>query len=243
MKQLLIYDDIIPLTRQDHGHLSLQKVETFEFARQTNAVPLVAAEFPQAAVDYAIVFTDTAEGIVPAVILGIRNNENLFVDEDGKWNATYIPAFVRRYPFAFATDDKGENFTVMIDRSYSGFNAGGKGERLFDVDNNNTPFLENTLAFLRDYQGLFARTKTFGDRLKELGVLDPVEANMPLPSDPQRKLTGFKIVNRDRIKTIPTKVMAQMLREDELELIYLHLFSLRNIGRLQEKLVPLPTGA
>jgi hypothetical protein len=240
MKQLLIYDNITPLTRQAHGNLSLRRPETFEFARETNAVPLVAAEFPLAAADYAIIFTDTEEGIVPAVVLGARNAENLFVGADGKWNATYIPAFVRRYPFAFATDEKGERFTVMIDPGYIGFNSKDEGERLFNADGSNTSLLETMLAFLQEYQGMFARTKVFGARLAELGVLDPVEANLPLPSDPERKLTGFKIVNRERLKSIPTDVMAQMLREDELELVYLHLFSLRNLDRLKEKLIPVP---
>ena len=240
MKQLLIYDDIVPLTRHDHGKLSLQKTESFAFARETNAMPLVGGEFPMAANDYAIVFTDTDEGIVPAVILGVRNNENMYVDADGKWNATYVPAFARRYPFAFATDEKAENFTVMIDPSFPGFNNEGKGDRLFNNDGTNAAFLETTLTFLREYQGMFARTQAFGKRLGELGVLDPVEANLPLPSDPQRKLGGFKIVNRDKLKSLPNKAIADLLRDDELDLIVLHLFSLRNLGRLQEKLAPTP---
>jgi hypothetical protein len=241
MKQLLIYDKLIPLTRHQHGELSLKKTEIYPFARDTNAVPLVAAEFPLAATDYAIVFTDTDEGIVPAVILGARPAENLFLAPDDKWNASYVPAFVRRYPFAFATDEKSENFTVMIDPGYCGFNTRNEGERLFNADGSNTTLLETTLAFLREFQAMFARTKIFGARLAELNVLDPVEANLPLPSDPQRKLTGFKIVNRERLKAIPADTMALMLREDELELVYLHLFSLRNLGRLQEKLAPAAT--
>ena len=242
LKQLLIYDQIVPLTRHDHGKLSLQKMDSFAFARETNAMPLVGPEFPLAAHDYAIVFTDTGEGIVPAVILGVRNNENLYVDADGKWNANYVPAFARRYPFAFGTDDS-ENFTVMIDPSFPGFNAEDKGERLFNPDGSNAPFLDTTINFLREYQGMFARTQTFGKRLGELGVLDPVEANLPLPSDPGRKLTGFKIVNRDRLKALPNKAIADLLREDELDLVVLHLLSLRNLGRLQEKLAPTPDRA
>jgi hypothetical protein len=238
MKQLLIYDNLTPLTRQDHGNLSLRKLESFAFARQTNAVPLVVAEFPLAAIEYAIVFTDTEEGIVPAAILGARNGENLFVDDNGRWNAAYAPAFVRRYPFAFATDEKAERFTVMIDPGHSGFNTSGEGDRLFNADGTSAPLLETMIAFLQEYQGMFARTKIFGARLAELGVLDAVEANMPLPSDPQRKLAGFKIVNRDKLKSIPADVLAQMLREDELEFVFLHLFSLRNLDRLKDRLIP-----
>jgi hypothetical protein len=241
MKKLLIYDDVTPVTRKAHGSLSLKKGKTYEFARQTNAVPVVLSEFPLAGGEYAIVFTEANEGIVPAVILGARDQENAYVGADGNWGASYVPAFVRRYPFVFATDDKAETVTLMIDQSYSGFNTEGKGERLFDADGENTAFLNNTLNFLREYQAQFTRTRAFGKKLEDLGLLEPVEARVPLPTDPARRLTGFKIVNRDKLKALAADQLAPMLKNDELELIFLHLFSLRNLNRLHEKLAALVT--
>lgn len=240
MKQLLIYDDVVPVTRQAHGNHALKRDSTYEFARQTNAVPLVLAEFPQVSQDYAIVFTETAEGVMPAVVLGARNDENAYIKADGTWDAPYVPAFVRRYPFVFAMDEKGETFTLMVDPGYAGLNTEGKGERLFDADGAQTAFLDSTLAFLKEYQALFQRTRAFGMRLNELNLLDPVEARLPLPQDPQRRLTGFKIVNRDKLKALGADIVSQMLKSDELELIFLHLFSLRNLGRLQEKMAAMP---
>jgi hypothetical protein len=240
MKKLLIYDDVTPVTRQAHGKLSLKKGNTYEFARETNAVPVVLSEFPRACADYAIVFTATPEEVVPAVILGVRDKENAYVGKDGGWDAGYIPAFVRRYPFVFASDTKTETFTLMIDPNYSGFNTEGKGERLFDSDGEQTAFLTGTLDFLREYQVHFGRTRAFGKKLEELGLLEPVEARVPLPRDPDRRLTGFRIVNRDKLKALSADVLAQMIKTDEMELIFLHLFSLRNLNRLQEKLAAAP---
>jgi hypothetical protein len=237
MKQLLIYEDVTPVTRKAHGKLSLKKGKTYEFARETNAVPVVLSEFPPASGDFAIVFTEASGHIVPAVILGVREKENAYVGKDGSWGAAYVPAFIRRYPFVFATDDKAETFTLMIDQNYSGFNKDGKGERLFDADGEQTAFLTNTLNFLREYQAHFGRARSFGDKLGELGLLEPVEARVPLPKDPDRRLTGFKIVNRDKLKALSGDVLAQMIKSDELELIFLHLFSLRNLNRLHEKLM------
>jgi hypothetical protein len=236
MKKLLIYEDVTPVTRKAHGKLSLKKGKTFEFARETNAVPVVLSEFPRASGEFAIVFTAASEGIIPAVVLGVRDKENAYVGKEGSWDAGYVPAFIRRYPFVFATDAKAETFTLMIDQNYSGFNKEGKGERLFDADGEQTAFLNNTLNFLREYQTQFARTRDFGARLDELGLLEPVEARVPLPKDPDRRLTGFKIVNRDKLKALSGDVLAQMIKTDELELIFLHLFSMRNLNRLHEKM-------
>jgi hypothetical protein len=240
MKKLLIYEDVTPVTRRAHSKLSLKKGKTYEFARHTNAVPVVLSEFPAASSEFTIVFTDASEGVIPAVILGVRDNENAYVTKDGSWDAGYVPAFLRRYPFVFSTDEKAETFTLMIDESYPGFNKEGKGERLFDAEGEHTAFLTNTLNFLREYQAHFARTRAFGNKLVALGLLEPVEARVPLPKDPNRRLTGFKIVNRDKFKALSGDVLSQMIKTDELELIFLHLFSLRNLNRLHERMTALP---
>ncbi len=57
---------------------------------------------------------------MPLALLGLRNTENLFVDNEGKWKeGIYIPAFFRRYPFVLA-DDQGEegSYAVSVDCSF-----------------------------------------------------------------------------------------------------------------------------
>lgn len=237
MKKLLIYSDVTPVTRGAHGSLSLKKNPTYEFAKETNAAPLVIAEFARASQEYAIVFTEAAEGIIPSVILGLRNGENAYVAEDGSWQADYVPAFIRRYPFVFSTDAKATTFTLMIDESYEGFNTEGRGERLFDSEGAHTAFLDQTLNFLKDFQNHFERTRELGRKLAELDLLDPVEARAPLPKDPDRRLVGFKVVNREKLKALSGDDLSELAKSGQLELIYLHLFSLNNLGRLHEKVL------
>ena len=40
--------------------------------------------------------------MAPVALLGLRNEENLFIAEDGSTDAHYIPAFARRCPFELA---------------------------------------------------------------------------------------------------------------------------------------------
>ena len=243
MKQMLIYQNVKPVNRQEHGDLALKSTNRYDFARETNAVPLVVGEFQWASEDYPVVFTPTPEGLIPSAILGVRDKENAFVKADGSWDARYIPAFVRRYPFVFGGDPKGETFTLMIDDSYEGLNRENKGERLFDGDGTQTQFLNQTLNFLREYQAQFLRTRTFCERLKELDLLAPVEAHVPLPEDPKRTLSGFQVVNREKLKALSDKVVDELFRRDELEAIYLHQFSLRNIGRVHERIIKVAPAA
>jgi SapC len=46
-------------------------------------VPLIAAEFASAALEYAVVFGGTGDVVMPATVLGVRTDENLYVTMEG----------------------------------------------------------------------------------------------------------------------------------------------------------------
>src|SRR5579875_238928 len=119
-KQLLIYEKAVPVTRKRHGNVSIKAGNNYAFAKNVNSVPLLTSEFDLACVEYAIVFSGEKD-IMPAVLLGIRDNENLYIDDRGAWNAKYVPAFVRRYPFVFSSQD-GKTFSLCIDEEFPGVN-------------------------------------------------------------------------------------------------------------------------
>jgi hypothetical protein len=237
MKQLLIYNDVTPVSKEKHGKFSLKPSNSFDFARQTNSVPAVAQEFALLAMQYAIVFGQAADGVIPAVVLGVRDNENVFVAADGTWDAPYIPAFIRRYPFVFGSDDSSDTLTLLVDESHPGFNNKDKGERLFDADGEQTAYLKNVLSFLGEYQAHSQQTAIFAKTLSELGLLEQGEVHLPLPGDPERRLRGFLMVSREKLRALPADKLAELHANGILELIYLHLFSLNNMNRLQEKMV------
>lgn len=233
--QLLIYEGAVPLSNQKHVGWSVKTGADFGFARHVNSVPLTAAEFASAGSEYAIVFSGE-DAVMPAVILGVRQDENLYVADDGSWNAKYIPAFVRRYPFVFASADNNTNFTLCIDEEFSGCNTDGRGERLFDADGEKTQYLENILGFLQAYQAHFQRTQAFCGKLKDLDLLEPMQAQFTVGSSGERlALSGFMAVNRDRLKALSGDQLADLAQTDELELIYGHLQSMRNFTPTLER--------
>ncbi|MDR5885056.1 SapC family protein [Vreelandella janggokensis] len=231
--QLLIYRNVQPITRDKHGELYLKAGKDFVFAKDVNSVPLMAAEFPAAASDLPIVFTNAEDnGVLPVAVLGIERDSNLMVDEDNRWQGEYVPAFFRRYPFVFASSAEGQTFTLCIDEDYEGINSDGRGERLFDADGEQTQYLSRVLSFLQDYQAHFQRTRTFCRRLVELDLLESVEAQVRLPEGGRRTLTGFKAINRNKLKELSAEQLQTLMNNDELELIHIHLQSMRNFNRL-----------
>lgn len=59
-----------------------------------------------------------------------------------------MPAFLRRYPFVFSSNDDASTFTLCIDEEFDGLNQDGRGERLFDSEGERTQYLQNVLGFL-----------------------------------------------------------------------------------------------
>jgi len=198
-------------------------------------VPLTAVEFPAAAAEYAIVFAGEGDVVMPVAILGVRAAQNLYLDEAGTWQAKYIPAFLRRYPFVFSSTDKGKTFALCVDETFAGFNQEGRGQKLFGEDRKPTPWVEGVLKFLQQYQVEFQRTQAFCKKLKELNLLESMQAQINLESGEKMSLRGFMAVDRARLKTLSSEKLIDLVKTDELELIYLHLQSMRNFNQMRER--------
>ena len=239
--QLLIYETAVPVSAARHRDASVEVGADYAFARNVNSVPLMAVEFPHAAAEYAVVFAGAQDAVMPAVILGMRGNENLYLAH-GKWSAKYIPAFLRRYPFIFSTLDEGKSFVLCVDEAFPGFNRQGRGQRLIGENGKATPYVENVLKFLQEYQAQFNRTKEFCRKVKELDLLEPMQAQISMGSGERLSLGGFWAVNRAKVKALPGDKLAELAKTDELELLYLHMQSMRNFNALKDRLVVVQGG-
>ncbi|MFV2031371.1 MAG: SapC family protein [Gammaproteobacteria bacterium] len=237
-KTLLIYERAVPITKARHGNWGVKIENDFGFARNVNSMPLLAQEFRSAVREYPIVFAGLEEQIMPVILLGIRDSENLYIDESNRWNSKYIPAFARRYPYVFSSADQGKTLTLCIDEEFKGISQDGDGERLFTEEGEQTPYLDSVLEFQKEYQKLFQRTQTFCKHLRELNLLDSMQAQLNLDSGEQMAIAGFMAVNRDRLKELSAEKLSELSGLDELELIYLHLHSMLNVSELASRIKP-----
>lgn len=231
----MIYENAQPVSKIRHRNWSVKTGHDFSFSKELNSVPVTAIEFPNLAQEFSIIFTGKDDTLIPMVILGVKDKENLFVSDDNKLTARYIPAFLRRYPFIFSSGNDN-NLTLCIDESFTGCNQEGIGERLFDSEGEQTVYLKNMLGFLKEYQIQFNRTKMFCKKLLELDLLEPMNAQIKAASGERITLGGFFAVNRAKLKALSAENAHTLLKSDELELIYLHLHSMRNLGLYLDKM-------
>ena len=234
----LFYKKVVPLNKEVHGELYIEGIEGYQHTKDTNSVYIAAVEFLQAAREYPIVFASAADAnVFPVVLLGLQKNQNLFIDKNGKWQADYIPAYVRRYPFILATTDKkNANFAVCIDESYPGFNTAKEGKPLFNEKGEQLDMLNQAVDFLKDYQKHVQLTTLFCENLSKLDILEPMQANIEMASGDKHSLGGFMGVNREKLKAVKPAKLAELVKTDQMELIYAHLASLANLNGLMKRI-------
>jgi hypothetical protein len=233
---LLFYKNIVPVDRTQHKNWSLNPIANASFTKQAHAVLLLGTEFVEAAREYPIVFVRNAEYVTPVALLGLREGENLFVDAEGKWQARYIPSYVRRYPFVFAeTADK--QLLLSLDSEFAGLDQTGKtGQRLFDANGQETEFLKHTLGFVQAFQADFMRTHELCTELDKLGLFKDMNIQATLNTGERYNMNGFYVVDEQKLLALPEAEITRLFKSGILGAVYAHLMSLGNAAQLVNRL-------
>ena len=228
----LFYSRPIALDKAKHADHSLASNMGFGFAAHVNAVPITLVELPDAMQFYPIAFS-ASKPATPLAILGLRANENLFVDAAGNWLAgTYIPAYVRRYPFIFARNDAGDRLTLCIDDAPSIVVKDTK-RPFFNADGTPTELTNNALEFCRSYQAAADQTQEFSKGLEESGILFDRHAEIRL-GDKAMTLTGFRQIDEKKYYELPESTILEWHKKLWTRFIYAHILSVGNWQRLYQ---------
>ncbi|GAB4141996.1 MAG: SapC family protein [Sphingomonadales bacterium] len=219
-----LYNNLVPLNPSQHANLSFRPTGDFKFARDLNAVPVMAEEFPLAQRNYPIMFT-TGKVVQPLAILGLREGENMFVNDKGEWQENaYIPAYVRRYPFLLARlrpDD--DRLSLCIDDTAPGVSNNGE-DKLFN-GNEPTELTNNVLKFCEQFDVAGARTRAFCEKMTEMKLFEEGEAVLQGPDKPIR-FTGLTSISEKALRELKDEQILELTKQNYLPIIHAQLFSL-----------------
>lgn len=197
-------------------------------------VALAASEMPAAAVEFPCVMTRVAGGGGRLLaITGLEHGRNLFVDADGLWTGSYLPAVVRTWPFRLLSefDDEGARL-VAVHRPALGL---AKGEPLFDAQGKEMPWLQTVLQELVAINAAATTTSDMVVALDAAGVLHERTLQAILPNGRQMELSGFLSVDETKLNALDVVQVGELHANGALALAYLHLLSLRRFRSLMER--------
>jgi hypothetical protein len=236
-----LYKEPALLNREAHRGLRYKPTDDVGAARHVNAVFCTVGEFAEASKEYVIAFVTTADAkdgaapeLSPVVILALRDQDNLFVTAEGRWDARYVPAAIRRLPFGYAATAEGQN-SVIIDNASPSLGR-TEGDLLIDDKGEATPRLSEVIRFLDQLEGDLQRTRDFTRKLVELKLLKPVQIDVTLPDGKKFSAGAVNVVDEDKLRALPDAVTLELVRNGAAGLLYAQLISMSNVQRLTERL-------
>ena len=226
----LFYHQLEPLSSSAHANLKTRPSDTAPFLAKAHAVPLTSDEFIIAQRFYPIVFS-VGDAPVPLALMGLNEGVNIFVDEEGRLTReTYIPAYVRRYPFMLAPlQPEAEELSLCFDPSSDVVGDFADGSPLFD-DGKPTQTTNDILKFCEEFELSAQRTNAFMQELAGLDLLIDGEVSIqPSDTDTPFVYRGFKMVAEEKLRDMRGDTLRKINQNGILPLIVAHLFSLQLI--------------
>ncbi len=226
----VLYEKITPLLTDQHKDLKMTGFQDCKFAAKANAVPITMQELPLASKFFPIVFAGDNTGVMLAV-MAIRPKDNLFVNEEFLWRPnTYVPAYIRRYPFFTARRDEDSEPIICIDDT-SSFLSNDGDKPLFE-DGKPTETLNSIVDFARNYQQQLELSGEFGNTLEKLGLLEDQQVSFKIGDEVKASINGFRTLNRPKFDELDGKILKDWLGKGWLDASILHLASGSNFDRL-----------
>jgi len=218
-----------------HAQAAIRPGSAFEFARQTNSIPLNTIEFIEAAKHYPVVFT-MGESPVPVAIVGLEKT-NYFIEADHSWKkGAYIPAYVRQYPFVFFEKPEEKKFYLCIDEGSPHFSPEPKegAHPLYKDDGSPADITNNALQFCTAFYNHYVITRNFCKDLKDNNLLSPYQSEIKLMSGRKINLAGFQMIDEKAVNNLSDEVFLEFRRKGWLPFIYFMLASTANWKRLTD---------
>lgn len=220
----LFYSNPVPLDGRRHVKLGMSTDFGLGFTKNVNAVPINMVEMPQICHFYPIAFSPDGNA-TPVALLGLRDNENLFVNNKGEWaKNTYIPAYIRRYPFIFSEMPDSDQLTLCIDMDEKIVNEKAEN-KFFEAEEKPTDLAKNALEFCKSYHAAAQQTLEFSKALADSGLLVDRAAEINLGGDKTINFSGFRIIDEQKLAEMDDADFLAWRKKGWLPFIYAHLFS------------------
>lgn len=232
---VMFYGKPQPLSKDKHKGFGVKAVnKPFEFMEKQHFMPLTAIEFAAASASYPVVFGGDDRN--PIAIMGLRGQENLFVNDGVFNNDFYLPSFARRYPFVLAGDEKNDRFVVCIDEEAECVTNKKPTSEFFDGEET-SKFTQDAFQFLQNFERDRRATAAMVERFKELDLFEPKDMHFQgqnadgSPAERQ-KIADYFAIAPEKLAGLDEATLAEFVTKGYMAVAYAHIHSLSNWQRL-----------
>ncbi|MEM9840054.1 MAG: SapC family protein [Pseudomonadota bacterium] len=219
------------VTREAHAGMGISKPENaLGFCAHARAVPITLSEITTAMRYYPIIFS-SSENPVPLAVLGLMDDVNLFVEDDGNWTQDfYIPGYIRRYPFALATDKDSDpenmRMAIIVDAGYEGMT--NEPEVPFFEGNEPSEAMKQAMEFCQNYERDRLQTNRFAETLKGFDILAQQMAQYTPEGQEAQAFARYVGVDENKLNGLTDAQFLELRKSNMLPILYAQLMSMAN---------------
>ncbi|NVK25178.1 MAG: SapC family protein [Gammaproteobacteria bacterium] len=225
-----------PLHKNTHANTKLKQASNVEDLRNQHALGVVVQEFAVAGANYPIAFVkeEGKESYFPVAILGLEQNKNLFVSEEGKWQGMYMPARYTHKPLSVIPNKDDPNLFGIAINMDSEVVSEEEGEALFTEAGEETEYLEKRKQSLMTYVENEQITKAFLEAVAEMGLLHQQNISVKV-REKEYNLNGLYLVDEKKLNELSDEDFLKLRSRGFLGPIFAHLSSMHQVTALIQK--------
>lgn len=220
-----------------HGKLKITQNKDYSRFKNQQLVPVVLQEFTSLATEFPIVFVKNSETgqFVATALMGIKKEQNLFC-QTKKWTSPVTPLSFSNAPFSLAQDPNQNDKVILCINEDSKLISTKSGEALFQQNGDQTEFLKQRTKTLIKSVESSQQTQAIIQKFSELGLFTPRQLTVNIGKNKEpHHIEGVYLIDEDVLNKLSDEDFTFIRSKGLLPIIYAHLISIHQIGRLVQK--------
>lgn len=211
---------LVPLSAERHRCKRWKRPAGYAFAANEWFVPLSALELARAVCSMPVAFVDAGTGLDLAAITSVIPNRNMFVDPKGRWLGSYVPAWLRVYPFRLIPGRKEDEVIFCVDEG-SGLvvDDNGAGEQFFDAEGRLSPALSPVLSLLQQLETGFRATRMAVAALAHANVIIAWKLKIK-SSEGEPPIDGIRHIDQELLRNVSDEGFLELRRAGALPIAF-----------------------
>ena len=226
--------DPVPISFEKHGKLRLSEPRDFTQFSSQHLVPVVFQEFYGLATEFPLIFVRNSESgdFVPVAMMGLTKGRNLYC-QSPPWEPGFVPSSFTLTPLSLVRiDAEGEEAAVCIDED-SPLLSETVGEPLYNDDGSQTEYLKKRIDHVARITRQSLQAQAVCKMLAEQKLLRSQPLSLQQSSaTPKYEIEGVYTVDEEALANLGDEEFLALRKGGLLPLIYSHLTSLQQFGRL-----------
>lgn len=221
----------VALSRTKHFDKGVRRKRSYVFTKQKILAPVCNFELREAVASVPLFFVRQDSSLQLCACMGLKKNENLFVNDDGSWLTNFVPAFLRVHPFALGVLNNGNN-ALLVEEDSEMLVERNEGDPIFDEQGTESEITKGYLSLLINISKSNAVSQKAFELIEEYQLLEPFTRKFQMPDNSTTQFEGLLGLNVPKFHQLEESKFLNLRKTFALDFLYAHLYSLGSLRSL-----------